>query len=88
MLASCYERSFALATEQGLMSIAFPAISTGIYGYPLVAATEIALKAARRHLASGHQPHQIVFCCFGETARSAYLDMAHDIGISLIDIPV
>ncbi|MGP5374117.1 O-acetyl-ADP-ribose deacetylase, partial [Psychrobacter alimentarius] len=43
LLASCYQKSLALATEQGLASIAFPSISTGVYGYPLKQATEIAI---------------------------------------------
>ncbi len=88
LLAACYDQALALASERGLTSIAFPAISTGVYGYPLVAATEIALKSAERHLAAGRQPRHIIFCCFGEAVRGAYLDMAHDIGISLIDNPV
>jgi len=88
LLASCYTCCLALAAEQDLISIAFPAISTGVYGYPLVAATEIALQSARDHMAAGKPPHQIIFCCFGETVRAAYLEAAHEIGIDPVDYRV
>jgi len=69
LLASCYRTSLALADKHGLASIAFPAISTGVYGYPLEAATEIAVHAARAY-AGGLE--KIVFCCFGRQALDIY----------------
>lgn len=69
LLASCYRRSLALAEEKGLKSIAFPAISTGIYGYPRRDAAEIAAATVRDSIASGSSLERIVFCCFdAETA--------------------
>ncbi len=72
LLAGCYRRSLQLAAETGLASIAFPAISTGIYGYPLAPATRIAVAEARRHLAAGGPPGTIIFCCFGADVLAVY----------------
>ncbi len=71
-LASCYRESLDLAEEQGLESIAFPAISTGIYGYPLDQATEIAVNEALRFLAASSRIRRIVFCCFGAESAGTY----------------
>ena len=70
LLASCYGHCFALADASGLSSIAFPAISTGIYGFPLEAATEIALATAKTYEPGALQ--RIVFCCFGAEVTGAY----------------
>ena len=75
LLAGCYRRSLQLAAEAGLASIAFPAISTGIYGYPLATATRIAVAEARRHLAAGGPPRTIIFCCFGADVQAIYDDV-------------
>ncbi len=72
LLASCYRQSLRLAAEAGLDAIAFPAISTGIYGYPLAPATRIAVAEARRHLAADGPPRTIIFCCFGAAALAIY----------------
>ncbi len=66
LLASCYERALDLADTQGATSIAFPCISTGIYGYPVEAAAVVAISAVSRWAeAHPHGPLQdIVFCCF------------------------
>lgn len=63
LLASCYESSLRLAAENKLKSIAFPAISTGAYGYPLEAATEIAIEAVRGFQGAGGI-EELVFCCY------------------------
>jgi O-acetyl-ADP-ribose deacetylase (regulator of RNase III) len=68
-LASCYRAVFEIARAQGLKSLAFPAISTGVYGYPLEAATRIALDAARAE----RHAERIVFVCFGQDARDVYV---------------
>ena len=62
LLASCYRRSLALAAELGVLSIAFPAISTGIFGYPFVDATRIAIATIRAHAAA--LPERVVLCMF------------------------
>jgi O-acetyl-ADP-ribose deacetylase (regulator of RNase III) len=68
LLGSCYRQSLSLAREHRLSSIAFPCISTGVYGYPLAAAAEIAVASVREH--SG--PVQVLFCCFSAQALSVY----------------
>jgi O-acetyl-ADP-ribose deacetylase len=65
-LASAYRRSLELAAEAALDSIAFPSISTGIYGFPLGRATRIAHATARDWLAANEQPRLVVFCVFSE----------------------
>ena len=77
-LASCHWHSLRLADAHGLEQIAFPAISCGVYGYPVAPASAIAVRTVRRWLASHERPRRIVFCCFGGTTTRAYrvaLDM-------------
>jgi len=71
LLRSCYVESLRLAAEAGLESIAFPAISTGVYGYPKVAACEVAVVAVAEWLAAHELPCTVTFCCYG--ARDAEL---------------
>ena len=70
LLASCYRNSLRLAQEHGVRSIAFPAISCGVFGYPLGDAVEIAVREVRAFDAPDMQ--RIVFCCFGAQAARAY----------------
>lgn len=71
LLDSCYRRSLALARQHGLKSIAFPAISTGIFGYPLERATRIAVRTV--HDALGASPDlTVIFSCFGDAALALY----------------
>ena len=72
LLASCYRHCYQLADLANLTSIAFPAISTGIFGYPLVAATEIAVGAARAYQANPGSLRRIVLCCFGTDVAEIY----------------
>ena len=73
LLASCYRNSLELAKKYGIHSIAFPAISTGVYGYPLEEAVPIAVQTVRAWLA-GHQdyPMTVVLCCFNQRAQDLY----------------
>ena len=72
LLASAYRASLAIAQRNGLVSIAFPAISTGIYGYPLAAATKVAVAAVRGELAGAGTIRQVIFACFSPQALEAY----------------
>jgi O-acetyl-ADP-ribose deacetylase (regulator of RNase III) len=68
LLASCYRRSLAVALEQDVRTIAFPAISCGIYGYPIDAAAEIAVREVS---AASARFEQIVLACFGDDVLAA-----------------
>tara|TARA_B100000809_G_scaffold117532_1_gene115861 strand:- start:3632 stop:4141 length:510 start_codon:yes stop_codon:yes gene_type:complete len=72
LLAGCYRRSLEIAVEENLASIAFPAISTGVYRFPLERATGIAVREARRHLGEQEVPVTVIFCCFGPEAYTGY----------------
>lgn len=65
-LASCYRRSLEVAAGHGLRSIAFPSISTGVYGYPIEAASEIAVATVKASLAELSAIQEVIFCCFSE----------------------
>jgi O-acetyl-ADP-ribose deacetylase (regulator of RNase III) len=71
-LASCYRIALGLAAERGLRSIAFPAISTGIYRFPLERATRIAVAEVRRALAGPTSVERVLFCCFSAGDRAVY----------------
>ena len=72
-LADCYRNSLNLAKEHDVHSIAFPAISTGVYGYPLEDATEIAAKTVAQWL-EDHADYamQVIFCCFDARTERVY----------------
>lgn len=72
LLASCYQRSLQLAAEAGIASIAFPCISTGIFGYPKEAAAAIALGTVREALDSAPRIESVTFCCFSGADLSTY----------------
>ena len=74
-LVNCYRNSLDLAKEHDIHSIAFPAISTGVYGYPLEDATEIAVKTVVRWLET-HADYamQVIFCCFDARTERVYWD--------------
>jgi O-acetyl-ADP-ribose deacetylase len=72
LLASCYAESMKLAVANGVRSIAFPAISCGIYGYPIPEAARIAVGAVAAFLAKDASVEQVVFACFGEEVLGAY----------------
>lgn len=71
LLAACYRRSLEAAARVGARSIAFPGISTGIYGYPMDEAAAIAVREATSWCERHEQPAEIVFCTFGRRATDA-----------------
>ena len=72
LLASCYRRSLQLAMENDVRSIAFPAISCGVFGYPIDAAVKVALAEVRAWVAENALPDRIVFCCYSNAMERAY----------------
>lgn len=73
LLRSCYENSMKLAEENGCETVAFSAISTGVYGYPKKAATEIAVKTVREYPAQNVK--KVIFCCFDEDMLKIYQEV-------------
>ena len=72
LLASCYRRCIELAAGRDVTSIAFPGISTGIYGYPIALAAEVALATVRDALEQAPAIQEVVFCCFSEQDLEIY----------------
>jgi O-acetyl-ADP-ribose deacetylase (regulator of RNase III) len=72
LLASCYRRSLELAVEHGCSSIAFPAISTGIYGYPKPEAAEVAVRTVAAFVAENDRLERVVLCCFDAYATDLH----------------
>ena len=72
LLASCYRKSLEIAAERELASIAFPSISTGVYGYPLELATPVAVTAVRETVARLAGIREVVFCCFSREHLASY----------------
>jgi O-acetyl-ADP-ribose deacetylase (regulator of RNase III) len=78
-LASCYRVSIQLADEHQLRSISFPAISTGVFGYPLQQAAEVAVQAALQVLPKTKHLRQVRFVLFDREALTAYVAAAHKV---------
>lgn len=72
LLASCYRRSIELAAAKRLRSVAFPCISTGVYGYPPDLAAEVAVRSVRDALTEFGGITEIIFCCFSPTDLAEY----------------
>jgi O-acetyl-ADP-ribose deacetylase len=79
LLASCYRECFVLAREYVLRTIAFPAISCGVYGYPIDQAVEIAVREVSAGLSENPVVEKVTFACFGDEVYEAYR--------SAVDIP-
>jgi O-acetyl-ADP-ribose deacetylase (regulator of RNase III) len=75
LLLSCYENSLKLAVEKNLKSIAFPAISTGAFLYPLREATEIAIGAVRRFSKKSDALREVLFCCYSGEHFAPYTQL-------------
>jgi len=72
LLASCYRNSLRIAGEHKLKSIAFPGISTGVYGYPKESAAKIAVTTAREFVMTQSSTAEVIFCCFSKSDLELY----------------
>lgn len=72
LLASCYRKSLEKATQLHAYSIAFPAISTGVYGFPRERAAQIAVDEVQNYLHANTQPEHVIFCCFDAETLKIY----------------
>jgi len=79
LLRSCYRNAFRLAHQHGLSSIAFPAISAGVYGYPMDKACRIALEEAQKALAAYPELARVMLVPFSAEARQIYLKAAEEL---------
>jgi O-acetyl-ADP-ribose deacetylase (regulator of RNase III) len=79
LLAGCYRAAMSLAREHGLRSVAFPAISTGAYRFPLERATRIAIAEVRRALEADPGVEKVVFCCFSAGDAAVYERVADEV---------
>ena len=75
LLTSCYHRSLEIAAEKQLSTIAFPAISTGIYGYPIQQAAEVAIATVRAFTQTPTSLKEVIFCCFSQYDYQVYTDL-------------
>jgi O-acetyl-ADP-ribose deacetylase (regulator of RNase III) len=72
LLASCYRKSLAIAAEQEVKSIAFPSISTGVYGYPIELAARVAVETVCDVVRKSSMIEEIIFCCFSQSDLDVY----------------
>ena len=72
LLASCYRNSIAIAVKNIIKSIAFPSISTGVYGYPIKLAARVAVKTIRNAIEQPSKIEEVLFCCFSQKDLEVY----------------
>jgi len=77
---NCYRSVLALAAEHGIVSIAFPAIGTGAYGWPADEAAQMAFEEVTAHLREEKKPERVIFCCFSASDRKRYEKLIAGLG--------
>src|SRR6267378_2365995 len=82
LLASCYRTALDLATERKLTSIAFPAISTGVYAFPAERAALIAIRTVASQFAKPSTLTRVVFCCFSQASAQHHLEAVRDLRLA------
>ena len=87
LLARCYQRCFAIASQHQLKTIAFPAISAGAYGFPMDLAAEIAVRETEGYLEEDASIEQVVFVCFNDRAYESYAAQLRKLGVMIDDAP-
>lgn len=80
LLANCYRRSLEVAVENELRTIAFPAISTGVYGFPMERAAQIAVRTVASFLSASPSIVEVIFCCFSEKSAEAHRAAVRGVG--------
>ncbi|MDE2058724.1 MAG: O-acetyl-ADP-ribose deacetylase [candidate division NC10 bacterium] len=78
VLASCYTTSLRLAADTGLSRVAFPCISTGVYGYPKALAAQVAVETVRDFVASDQRVKEVIFVCFSTADLATYTALLAD----------
>ena len=81
LLASCYRRSLEIAEAHGAISIGFPSISTGVYGYPLERAAPIAIQSVREFAEGSRKIQEVIFCCFSSHDLTVYSSLLGEAGV-------
>jgi len=80
LLAACYRRSIDLAAAKGITTLAFPSISTGIYGYPIELAAHVAIATVRSRVHALPDLREVVFCCFSASDLAVYENLLVEAG--------
>jgi len=75
LLASCYQQCLSIGSNESLRTIAFPAISTGVYGFPVKRAAKIAISHTLAFLKDHELPETVIFCCFSEADAAVYREL-------------
>jgi len=78
LLASCYEQCLKLACQKGIKTLAFPAISCGVYAYPIAQACAIAVQQVSYFLQNTEEIEKVIFCCFGEDIESQFQNVLNN----------
>lgn len=79
LLSKCYFNSLTIAVKHGIKTIAFPAISTGVYSFPLEQATKIAIKSVIKFLRQNDSLDKVIFCCFNKDVKQIYENIFNEL---------